>query len=80
MNWFKAISERKKKKEKKIESMLKAGYGWAMTKYFYENKTIEEVYNNVEQSKHFEDYDNFDTGIEKAIDKIKEIGEVYEKI
>lgn len=56
-----------------IATKFDAGYGWAMTAYFVDNKSIEEILQYVKDSEIFCEYGPFDDGILQAVDKISEI-------
>lgn len=57
-----------KRKEKTKAEQIEKGFGFAMTQYFLHGEPIRALIHRCEMAREFDDFNDFDAGIQKAID------------
>lgn len=72
--WSKIVKEwLYKRKLKRSLRRFKKGYGFAMTAYFVQGIGLTELQGYSELVRDFNDYDDFDSGVDHAIAKLKRV-------
>ena len=56
----------KNRKSIRRENRITEGFGWAMTAYYREGKSINELNDILDAARHLNDFKDFDTGIFEA--------------
>lgn len=71
--WKTILSWKKEVKERRNQKAYEDGWCWAMKRFYLEKQCIENIQSFVDCSNHFNDWGEFDSGIEDALDLIKQL-------